>query len=330
VIRRSAGRLLRVGTAAALLAYTLWRSNPQQVASALSGAAPGPLLVAELLVIVDRGLMAWRWLILLEPLGSDRLPQFSAILRIFFVSTFVGTFLPASVGGDAVRAVSLSRLDVPAPDAIASVFLDRMLGVLSILLMALVGLLLASDLATAPGLAVGLMVTALACAATMALIFSARIDGAIEGILRRLPWRAAHEISIRLVASVRRYAGYRRELTLVLLASVLVQILRIVQAYALGRALGIGVPFTVYVAFIPIILLIMLLPITVNGIGTSQAAFLWLFARAGTPEAESFALSVLFVALGLVGNLPGAFLYATGSRGKTENAKPKTGRATQV
>ena len=28
-------------------------------------------------------------------------------MRIFFVSTFVGTFLPASVGGDAVRAFSL-------------------------------------------------------------------------------------------------------------------------------------------------------------------------------------------------------------------------------
>ena len=30
-------------------------------------------------------------------------------MRIFFVSTFVGTFLPASVGGDAVRAYSMAR-----------------------------------------------------------------------------------------------------------------------------------------------------------------------------------------------------------------------------
>jgi hypothetical protein len=69
----------------------------------------------------------------------------------------------------------------------------------------------------------------------------------------------------------------------------------------------------------------MLLPITVNGIGTSQAAFVWFFARAGVDAAPAFALSVLFVALGVVGNLPGAVLYATGEKGDgtrfTKNAK---------
>ncbi len=68
-------------------------------------------------------------------------------MRIFFVSTFVGTFLPASVGGDAVRAYSLSRLNVNGGDAVASVFMDRMLGVASVLLMALVGLGSSRDLA---------------------------------------------------------------------------------------------------------------------------------------------------------------------------------------
>ena len=63
----------------------------------------------------------------------------------------------------------------------------------------------------------------------------------------------------------------------------------------------------------PLILLVMLLPITVNGIGTSQAAFIWFFARAQTPPHEAFVLSVLFVALQVVGNLPGAFLGAAGA-----------------
>jgi hypothetical protein len=38
----------------------------------------------------------------------------------------------------------------------------------------------------------------------------------------------------------------------------------------------------------------------------------WLFAESGVAAADAFALSVLFVALGVVGNLPGAVLYATG------------------
>ena len=106
----------------------------------------------------------------------------------------------------------------------------------------------------------------------------------------------------------------REQLIVVLLASVGVQVLRIVQAYYLGLGLGIAAPLAVYLAFIPLILLVMLLPVTFNGIGTSQAAFVWLFAQAGVDAAPAFALSVLFVALGIVGNLPGGFLYAVGQR----------------
>src|SRR5207247_3863521 len=92
--------------------------------------------------------------------------------------------------------------------------------------------------------------------------------------------------------------------------SIAVQILRIVQAYFLGRGLGIGVPLVAYFAFVPLILLVMLLPVSFNGIGTSQAAFVWFFGRAGVPAPAALALSVLLVALGIVGNLPGGLLYA--------------------
>ena len=90
------------------------------------------------------------------------------------------------------------------------------------------------------------------------------------------------------------------------------QILRVLQAWCLGLALGIDAPLPAYFAFIPIILLVMLLPVTVNGLGTSQAAFVLFFAAAGVSAAHAFALSVLFVALGIVGNLPGGVLWARG------------------
>jgi hypothetical protein len=43
----------------------------------------------------------------------------------------------------------------------------------------------------------------------------------------------------------------------------------------------------------------------------------WFFARAGVPAPAAFALSVLFVALGIVGNLPGGILYALGHSGRS-------------
>ena len=69
-----------------------------------------------------------------------------------------------------------------------------------------------------------------------------------------------------------------------------------------------------YFIFIPIVLLIMLLPVTVSGLGTSQGAFGWLFGTVGVRSRRRWRLSILFITLGIVGNLPGGLLYVSGTR----------------
>ncbi len=69
-------------------------------------------------------------------------------------------------------------------------------------------------------------------------------------------------------------------------------------------ALGINASLWVYFVFIPLIIIVMQIPITVSGLGVSQAMFDLLFTQVGVPKAEAFALSVLFIALAFVGNLP--------------------------
>jgi uncharacterized protein (TIRG00374 family) len=229
---------------------------------------------------------------------------------VFFVSTFVGTFLPASIGGDAVRAYSISRDDVSGADAVASVFMDRMLGVAALLVMGVPGLFFARDLAANRAVVAGVAVTAAVSLVTILMIFSERVGLWSARLISVVPVPALQRMAQSIVGSIRRYAQFHWRLVNVLLASVGVQILRVVQAYCLGRSLGIEVGLTAYFAFIPVILLIMLLPITINGLGTSQAAFVWFFARVGVANAPAFVLSLLFVALGIVGNLPGGILYA--------------------
>jgi uncharacterized membrane protein YbhN (UPF0104 family) len=296
------GRLARIAVAAGLTGYILWWSDPSAVAAAATGVDWRWVGVAVLLVLIDRALMAYRWVALLCTIESERRPPIGPLMRVFFVSTFVGTFLPASVGGDIVRSYSLARLNVDAGDAVASVLMDRLLGVASVLLMALAGLALARDLLQNAAIVGGLVVAAAACAATLVLIFSPRAAAL-----------AVRRTGAKVVDSIRKYAAHSPQLLAVLACSIVVQALRVFQAFYLGRSLGIDVPLAAYFAFIPLILLIMLLPITINGLGTSQAAFVWFFARAGVTSAAAFALSVLFVALGIVGNLPGALLYAAGS-----------------
>jgi uncharacterized protein (TIRG00374 family) len=302
------GKVLRILVAGGLTAFILWKSDPVAVLRAAQHANLSWILLAILLVLADRALMAYRWLVLLRPLSAASHLALWPVMRIFFVSTFVGTFLPASVGGDAVRAYSLSRLGVPAGPALASVFMDRMLGVVSILLMAALGLVFARDLATHPAVVVALAATLGACVVTTLVLFNSAAAHLARVLLRGLPWARVKRVSGALLDAVQSYAPCHKELLNVLVGSIAVQVLRIVQAYLLGRALGVMASPVAYFAFIPLILLVMLVPVTINGLGTSQWAFL-LFGRVGVPGPQSFALSVLFLALGVVGNLPGVFLY---------------------
>ena len=241
-------------------------------------------------------------------------------MRIFFVSTFVGTFLPASVGGDAVRAYGLSKEGVAGVDAVASVLMDRLLGVVSILMVAIAGAMLARNLIDIRALFPALAVLTLACAAALAMVFSPRAAAAMAGVLVLLP--RGRETGTRLVTAIQRYSSLHLSMANVLLCSIAVQVLRVLQTYCLGLALGLAVPLGVYFALVPIILLIVLMPITINGIGTTQAGFLWLFGRAGVASAPAFALSVLFLGIAVVGNLPGGLIYATSGRNPQRRGDP--------
>jgi uncharacterized protein (TIRG00374 family) len=316
LIHWSPGRVVRLLVAAVLTALVLWKSNPSAAVRLAAHADLRWIAAAVLLVIVDRALMAYRWLVLLCPIDADQRPAFGAVMRVFFVSTFLGTFLPASVGGDIVRAYGLAQLRVATGPAVASVIMDRLLGVLSIVLVGVAGLLLAprGSLASTRAIVISLTVASAACMAGALVVFSERVATMAHRVLMQLPMAALRRLASELTQATRAYARFHAELANVLAGSIGVQVLRVLQAYCLGRALGIEASPAVYFAFVPLILLLMLLPVSVNGIGTSQMAFVWFFAAVGVPSAASLALSVLFLALGVIGNLPGGFLYAFGPR----------------
>jgi len=305
------GRWVRIVVALGLLIWLLWLSHPAEVWRVASSARAVPLLIAIGLTLVDRALMAWRWLALLAPVPVEARPSLGRVMRIFFVSTFVGTFLPASVGGDLVRAYALSGERVPMALSVASVAMDRALGVVSILLLGVASVMLAPD-RSPTGVALILWLGATACIVLAIVIFSERAGRLLGAIVGSVPWAGARRLIGQLLDAVREYRHQHGAVATVLAASVGVQVLRVIQAYFLGVSLGIAAPVSAYFVAIPVILLIMLLPITMNGIGTSQAAFIWCFGVMGVGRPEAFALSILFVALGIVGNLPGGLLYATG------------------
>ena len=313
--------LLRLMVAVGLTSFVLWQTNSTNILHHFLNADIKLIGVAALLTVADRIFMAYRWLGLLSSLGRALRPPFHVLMRIFFISTFVGTFLPASVGGEAFRAFSLTRHHVSGPDAIASVFMDRMMGVLSVLILGGGGLLLAKNLARDSLVLSGLTITACGCVVVALLIFNKQAAAWAHHVSGCLPFKKLKKIGSELIDAIQRYALHRSTLFYVLLCSIAVQIIRILIAYFIGKSLHIDLSLHVYFTLMPLIVLIMLLPVTVSGIGTSQAAFVWFFGRVGVTAEEAFALSVIFVGLSILGNIHGGILYTIEGLPKAENTK---------
>ncbi len=303
MLRRLAGSWwLRLAVTAGILWWLSSRIDMRAAVAAIASVSLLHLAVVLALVALDRAVMIWRWLLLLR--AADVQVTGADAARLFLVSSFVGSFLPAGVGGDAARAWGLSRVTAKLGDALASVVVDRMLGVLSLAAMGVVGLAVsASSLGTVRVIAaVGVVAAACVAAfwgdALLRFVLPAhRHGGPVE---RRL---------LRLADAVARYRDHRGALATVMAWSIAVQLLRITQAYLLGLGLGMQVPFTYYLFFMPLGLLMLLLPISVSGFGVPQGVIVWLLRPVGVPDALSFALSTLIVLTGLAGNLPGLLLW---------------------
>ena len=311
-----------IGLMVVLLVY----ADPSAVGRVLAGTSPGWILAAVLTVIVDRIANAYRWLLLLRAIEHGRHVPFGAAMHVFFVSGFLGSFLPGSVGGDAVRALSLSRLQVPPADALASVVVDRMLGVASVLVMATGGVALVGHLFEARTLVVLVLPVVAGLAAIAALIFD---RGFVRTVAER--WIGGrfprlHRAVDKALQAIAQYGDAHRTLAAVFVLSIGVQVLRTFEAWMLGRALGIDVGLHWYFAFLPIVILVMLLPTSVAGLGTGALAFQVLFGTVGVSAADSFALALLFSALAIVGALVGGVLFLTGRHPPRQAGDPSMGR----
>jgi uncharacterized protein (TIRG00374 family) len=310
--------IVRLAITAAILAYLATRIDMAASARAVTEVSLQHLLLVLVMVGIDRAVMILRWILLLR--GSGINISSGDATRLFLVSSFVGSFLPAGIGADAARAYGLTRVrpedaslqphasvepQATASEALASVAVDRLLGVASLVLMAIIGVIAWTP--EEPGdwrIPAAILVALIACVAVfwadewLRLIIPTRRHGGF--VTRRL---------LRLTDAVGRYRNRRSVLVHVLVWSLVVQVLRITQAYVLAVGLGITVPFTYFLLFMPLGLLLLLLPISISGFGAPQAGIVWLLRPMSVADADAFALSTLIVLTGLAGNLPGLVLW---------------------
>lgn len=270
-------------------------------------AAVGIYFVAQLLSAVR-----WQWLS--RPLGFQR--PLSAYLGGYFVGMFFNLLLPTSVGGDAVRAVRLNAGSGRKMAAVLSVLLDRLSGLLVLLSLACVAAVICP---TPLPLWMKLMIGGAAAAAVMGL-------ATLPLVIRILSRLNGQRLSI---ARLRRFAVSLRDALVVFSGrpglvfaatalSILIQLSGIVQVAQIGRATGADVPLSVYGVAVPMVALLTLLPVSLNGMGVREAGMVLFLQPAGVTPGRAATIAFLWFCSQTVAGLVGAGVYLCGRGRRAE------------
>ena len=309
VSRRWPKILLRVGIGLALLAAVAWFVDIGSTFEILSGARPGPLLVALALFVLERVVAAVRWRMLISGLGPA--PPLSRFVSLLFSATFVAYFLPGGLGGEVFRIWGLTRGAITVSRALASVFVERVLALVALGMLILWGLATAPFRAPVAVLDAVLISLAIIAVGTL-MLFSKAMRRLVD---RCLPGQRLARIRgalSRLYENFDLYLAKPGLLALGLVFAIAFQLLRVVLVWASAWALGMDVPVEILLFAVPIVNLITQLPISVGGLGVREASYAALLGLAGvTPEA-AVALSLLTYALSVLSVTPGAVTLARG------------------
>ena len=298
----------QITLALALLAL-LWRvAGNKDVLRSLISASPGWLAAAVALLTLQTVLSAIRWKITAARLGIHL--GTGEALREYYLAQAVNVSVPGGVVGDVARAVrSCGAAGMLA--ASQAVLLERLAGQAGLFvvtaatfaltlawpggvdwpawLIAPVGIFVAS----------GLCLPVIACAA---LRIRGRMGQALSGF-----WRAIMQSLLARSVIVPQIA--------ISLATTLCNL----AAFAFcAIAVGHGLSPVAIAAFGPLILLMMLVPVTISGWGLREGAAVVLFPLAGSTASGGLAASVAFGLMLIAASLPGSLaLLAAPRRGLT-------------
>jgi uncharacterized protein (TIRG00374 family) len=299
---------LEAAVSAAVLAALVWWSDPARIVDALAGTHAGWLGAAAAVNTATVWLMAWRWQLLAATKGMR--PGIGWMTRTTFVALFLGQFLPTAVGGDAVRAIELGRRTGRGSEAVASVLMDRLVGLVALVALAVVALAAGGDAADQPGLLAIEVALGLAAALLLALLFSSRVRELAARWLVPRSSRGRLSTGARFYDALHGYREARGALAAVFALALAVQAVRIGVVWMAARAIGADVTAGELVVAVPVMFAALVVPVALNGIGVREAVFVYFLRDGDTSAAEAFALGVEFFAVGTATALVGAAILA--------------------
>lgn len=278
------------------------RTDMGQILSTLKSIGAGHFFLSVFFYVFAQLISSFRWKLLLSEKFTIK-----KLFSIYLIGAFFGSFLPGIIGGDAVRAYYLNKKAKKMSLTLASIFMDRYLGYVSLML-------------------IGISAAPFALRYfgdspfkwLLPFIFAAFIIGSILffGLQLGKRFRGVSEF-YEYFTTLKTQKG---TIVKAVLISLLIQFLNFSIVIVLAAGMGAKIPLLLLFVFLPIIITITTIPVSISGLGVREGAFVILLGLIGVKPEIATSLSLAWFFSVFVGSIPGLAIYFALTK-KTEEVK---------
>lgn len=287
--------ILKLSISSILFYFLISKVGTQAIISNIKALNPLIFLLAVGMYIIATYISSKRWSLLIsESIKTKRL------FSLYMIGAFFNAYMPGIIGGDAVKAYYLSKelkdLRHGLTIAIASVFMDRYIGFFALLTISIIAFPFGYQYLEGTQVK-WLMPTVLA-------VF-------VLGSLAVFKFRFGERIRFlfRIYEYFHIYSRKKGILFKAFLYSLIIQIFGIISIYILSKGISLNISFMSLMIFVPIIILISFIPVSISGIGLREGAFVFFLGTIGVPSHLSMTLSIVWFLSVVVASLWGLFEY---------------------
>jgi uncharacterized protein (TIRG00374 family) len=319
--------LLRFIVAGGALYLAFRGENFSDVVDVLLGLNLWIFAGAMCIYIISQLIFVTRWSLLLRA-QSIKISFWSAF-RLHLLGLFYNNCLPGSVGGDLPRAWYVTKHTDKKLEAALSVFVDRVIGLIGMLIMAFGCYWFVPKESREDGFNFKFELNIfrrlaeyesmfLCFGAVFAVVVVIFVSNQRGRMLLERGFNAIRRHGASILGNVRQSIRiYYHKWPVILAALVLTfccQGVTVVAMWLVGREIGIEVPVKYYFIFFPISWLLGAVPISVGGLGIMEGWLKVMFMHVGTISSKNaLALALCQRLIFLIVSLPGAFIHLIGA-----------------
>ncbi len=260
--------LFRVSVTFVLIAYLLSKIDLSSLFQSLSKINIYFFLSASFLYIVSSYISTLRWKLFIIPstnhhstITNHQTPSTISnysLFSLYMIGCFFNTFLPGIMGGDFVK-VLLMRKHLSIKEAVASVLVERYIGLMALLFLGFVFFCIFYE---------EMRKNWILYSVPASFIFFLLLTFGIFSFGKKSIFKGYSKTYFPII---------KKNFFKALLYSFLVQIVVMISVYLIFIGLGISVKFYAIFIYLPVIIILTMLPISISGIGVREWGFFLFF-----------------------------------------------------